>query len=285
MAHSAATAPAAPEDRVLPSLFGDASNPYQVRPYNFVYSLLAHAAAMALLLYLGTVTVRVVNNPHGPIISLLAPDLTLPPAAMKAGGGGGGGARELTPASKGTPPRPSLEQIAPPTVHVIQSPQLAINPTVIVPSVALPSSNTIGDLKGILGPASDGTGSGSGVGNGSGGGAGSGNGRGVGPGSIAGIGGGIYHIGGGVSRPELVSKTDPEFSDEARKAKYQGTVTLNVVVGPDGRVHDARVAIPLGMGLDEKAIESVKHWTFQPAKKDGRPVAVYAQIQVDFRLY
>lgn len=285
MPHSAATAPAPPEDRVLPSLFGDTSNPYQVRPYNFAYSLLAHAAALALLLYLGTVTVRVVNNPHGPIISLLAPDLTLPPAATKAGGGGGGGARELTPASKGTPPKPSLEQIAPPTVHVVQSPKLAIDPTVIVPRVALPSSNTIGDLKGILGPASDGTGSGSGVGNGSGGGAGSGNGRGVGPGSIAGIGGGIYHIGGGVSRPELVSKTDPEFSDEARKAKYQGTVTLNVVVGPDGRVHDARVVIPLGMGLDEKAIESVKHWTFQPAKKDGHPVAVYAQIQVDFRLY
>jgi protein TonB len=285
MANSGAKslAPATPSAYVH-SLFGDAACTYEVKPFNFCYSLLIHAGAIALILFLAHVTVKVVQNPHQSITQLLSP-IEMPFAPDTSHGGGGGGARELLPASKGTPPKASMEQLTPPTLHVMEKPNLPAPPSVIVPNVALPTSNTIGDLKGVLGPASDGTGHGGGLGNGSGGGVGSGDGRGVGPGKIAGIGDGIYHAGHGVSQPRLIFEVDPEFSEEARKAKYQGSAQLQVVIGPDGLVRDAKVVAPLGMGLDEKAIEAVRKWKFDPAKKDGRPVAVYAMIEVNFHLY
>jgi TonB family protein len=285
MAHVATQTAPNPQDMILPSLFGDAANPYEVRPFNFLYSLLAHVAVAALALYVASIGVRVVQNPHAPVSEIFAPPLSLPPAFKRAGGGGGGGARELTPASKGTPPPSSLNQIAPPTVHVAEHPILPAPTAVIVPNVPLPTSSTIGSLKGVLGPASDGTGSGSGIGTGTGGGDGSGNGRGLGPGSIAGIGDGVYRVGGGVSSPKVIKEVEPEFSEEARKAKYTGTVLVRVVIGPDGNVRSASVLSPVGMGLDEKAVEAAKQWKFDPARKDGRPVSVYAQIEVNFQLY
>ena len=124
-----------------------------------------------------------------------------------------------------------------------------------------------------------------GIGSGSGGGVGSGRGPGVGPGWGGGIGNGAYRVGGGVSAPRALYQPDPEYSEEARKAKYQGVVVLWVIVGPDGRVHDMRVQRALGLGLDEKAMEAVKTWKFDPARKDGQPVAVQINVEVNFRLY
>jgi len=288
MAQSAAqaTAPAVAEtELILPSLFGDVSNPYGVRPFNFVYSLLAHFAVLALLLYVASVTVKIVKNPQATVTQLLEPGLTLPQAPTKSGGGGGGGSRELTPASKGTPPRSIDNPIAPPTVHPLVDPKLAANANVLVPTVPLPQSNTLGDLKGVLGPASNGSGVSGGIGTGSGGGVGSGNGIGVGPGKTAGIGDGVFHVGGGVSGPIPTYEPDPEYSEEARKARYQGTVTVSIIVGPDGHVRTAKVISPVGMGLDEKAVDTVLQWRFEPAKKDGHPVAVYASVEVNFHLY
>jgi TonB family protein len=92
-------------------------------------------------------------------------------------------------------------------------------------------------------------------------------------------------VGGGVSAPRAIFSPDPEYSEEARKAKYQGTVVLWVVVGADGRPHDLRVTRSLGLGLDEKAMEAVRTWKFEPAKKDGQAVAVQVNIEVNFRLY
>ena len=86
-----------------------------------------------------------------------------------------------------------------------------------------------------------------------------------------------------MSAPRILYSPDPDYSEEARKAKYQGTVTLWMVVGPDGRSRDVRVARSLG--LDEKAIAAVKQWKFEPAMKDGRPVAVQINVEVNFRLY
>jgi TonB family protein len=140
-------------------------------------------------------------------------------------------------------------------------------------------------LSKIIGPPSNGTGSGGGIGSGSGGGVGSGRGGGVGPGYGGGIGGGAYRVGGGVSAPRTLYAPDPEYSEEARKAKYQGTVILWVVVGANGRVQDVRVQRSLGMGLDERAIESVKQWKFEPARKDGQAVPVQINVEVNFRLY
>lgn len=99
------------------------------------------------------------------------------------------------------------------------------------------------------------------------------------------MGGGVYKVGGGVSAPEAIYSPDPQYSDEARKAHYQGTVILWVIVGADGRPRDVKIARSLGMGLDEKAIEAVRTWRFAPATKDGRPVAVQINVEVNFRLY
>ena len=112
-----------------------------------------------------------------------------------------------------------------------------------------------------------------------------GRGPGVGPGYGGGIGGGIYRVGGGVSAPRAVYSPDPEYSDEARQAKYQGTVVLWCVIGPDGHVHGVRVQRSLGLGLDERAIAAVKTWKFDPARKDGHAVSVQINVEVNFRLY
>jgi TonB family protein len=141
-----------------------------------------------------------------------------------------------------------------------------------------------GDPLAKLGAASNGTGSGSGIGSGSGGGVGSGRGAGMGPGEGGGFGGGVYRIGGGVSAPSLIYKVEPEYSEEARKAKHQGTVVLDVVVDDKGMPQNVRVIRAIGLGLDEKAIEAVSKWRFKPGLKDGRPVAVRASIEVNFRL-
>jgi TonB family protein len=97
---------------------------------------------------------------------------------------------------------------------------------------------------------------------------------------------GIYPAGQkGVSVPEVIYSPEPSFSDEARKAKFQGIVMLLVVVGKDGRPYNVRVGQSLGMGLDEKAIEAVRNWRFRPATFNGQPVATQIAVQVDFHLY
>ena len=134
------------------------------------------------------------------------------------------------------------------------------------------------------GVLSNGTGSGGGIGSGHGGGVGPGSGGGFGPGSGGNAGGGAYRIGGGVSQPVPIYRPDPDYSEEARKAKYQGTVVLSIVVDEKGNPRDVRVTKPLGLGLDQKAIEAVMKWRFRPGMKDGHPVPVIAQIEVNFRL-
>lgn len=119
-------------------------------------------------------------------------------------------------------------------------------------------------------------------GNGSGGGIGSGQGASVGPGRGGGYGGGVFRVGGGVSAPRAIHSPDPVYSDEALKANLQGTVVLFAVVGIDGRATDVHVARSLGMGLDEKAVEALRRWTFEPAKKDGNPVAVQVNVEFTF---
>lgn len=94
----------------------------------------------------------------------------------------------------------------------------------------------------------------------------------------------VYRVGGGVSQPSILFKIEPEYSEEARRAKWQGTVTLSVVVSEFGEVTGVKVLTPLGLGLDQEAIAAVQKWVFKPGRKDGQPVAVYATIQVTFNL-
>jgi len=218
-------------------------------------------------------------------------DPYMPKAAPKKqtmGGGGGGGDRSPLPASKGRLPKPSLRQFTPPMAVVNNpNPKLTMEPTIIAPpDVNLPQVNMAqyGDPLAKIGPPSNGTGSGGGIGSGSGGGVGSGKGGGFGPGEGGGVGGGVYRVGGGVTAPSLLYKKEPEYSEEARKAKYQGTVLLYVEVDSSGKATNIKVQRSLGLGLDEKAIEAVKQWKFKPGYKDGKPVTVAATIEVNFRL-
>ena len=84
--------------------------------------------------------------------------------------------------------------------------------------------------------------------------------------------------------PQLIYEVEPEFSEEARKAKHQGVVVLTIEVDPGGHVRNVRVRQSLGLGLDEKAIEAVSHWRFRPAILDGKPVTTEAVVQFNFQL-
>ena len=214
----------------------------------------------------------------------------LKPAKTQSGGGGGGGDRDVLQASRGKLPKFSMQQITPPAAVIRNdNPKLPVAPTIVIPpEVKLLTQNNMPNLGDPLSHAvmpSNGTGSGSGIGEGEGGGVGKGKGPGFGPGEGGGTGGGLFHVGAGVSPPRQVYSPEPEFSEEARKAKYQGICTLSLIVGVDGRPTDIQVVGALGMGLDEKAIEAVRNWRFEPAMKDGHPVRVPIQIQVDFHLY
>jgi len=94
----------------------------------------------------------------------------------------------------------------------------------------------------------------------------------------------VYRIGSGITAPVPLTKSEAEYSEQARRAKYQGTVSVSLIVNKQGKPEDVRVVKSLGMGLDEKAVESLRKWTFKPGTKDGKPVAVRATIEVNFRL-
>jgi periplasmic protein TonB len=207
----------------------------------------------------------------------------------QVGGGGGGGDRDVLQASRGKLPRFSMQQLAPPVVVVRnEHPKLPVEPTIVIPpQVQLASNNmpNLGDPMAHAVMPSNGTGSGGGIGTGSGGGVGSGIGPGFGPGEGGGTGGGVFHMGSGATPPRPIYSPEPEFSEEARKAKYQGVCTLGMIIGTDGRPTNIRVLNSLGMGLDEKAIEAVRTWRFEPAMKDGHPVRYEIAVEVDFHLY
>jgi protein TonB len=256
-------------------------------------STVAHVIVIGLIIggtILGRRMVTKVEAKPTATVTLVDPgDYTLKPAKTQAGGGGGGGDRDVLQASKGRLPKFSMQQITPPAAVIRNpNPKLAVEPTVIVPPdihVAQLNMPSLGDPKSSALIPSNGTGSGAGIGSGSGGGVGSGSGPGVGPGTGGGMGGGVFRMGKGMIPPRPIYDPEPEFSEEARKAKYQGVCTLEVVVDATGRPTNIKVVGSLGMGLDEKAIEAVKNWRFEPAMKDGHPVAVAVNLEVDFHLY
>ena len=252
-------------------------------------SMAIHVTVLGLLFLIGTN--KAVQKAVKEQIDLIAPDLSPYKPTVKKdnmGGGGGGGDRSATPPSKGKLPRLADKQFVPPMAVVPNpDPKLVMEPTLIIqPDANIPKVNmdVLGDPLAKSGIASNGPGSGGGIGYGPGGGVGSGSGPGYGPGHGGNMGGGAYRIGGGVSPPSVLLKVEPEYSEEARKAKFQGTVILFVVVDEKGNPRELKVIRPLGLGLDQKAIEAVEKWKFRPGMKDGKPVAVQATIEVNFRL-
>ena len=247
---------------------------------SFLVSFASHAALIALI----ASGIFVVRRPFLSPTSSVS-ELTYPLAGH---GGGGSGDRSVIQATRGTPPKFSDEQIAPPAIVVPKSePRLPVDATVLgPPNLKLPESNRIGDLvsSNIVMP-SNGTGGGGSAGDGKGTGLGRGEGAGVGAGRDIGVGGGPYRPAMGITAPRAIYDPEPEYSDEARRVKHQGVVVLALVVDPQGHARDIRVARSLGMGLDEKAIEAVRKWQFNPGTKDGVPVAVQVSVEVNFRLY
>jgi protein TonB len=215
----------------------------------------------------------------------------LPAGNKKAGGGGGGGDRSITPPTKGQAPKFAYTQFTPPEVTIRNlAPKLPMDPTLLGPpelKIANPPLPNVGDPMAGAVTMSGGPGGGGGVGIGTSGGIGSGSGAGLGPGETAGTGGGAFRAGvNGVGSPQCIYCPQPEYSDEARKAKYQGTVLLDVTVTADGRVVNPIVIKGPGLGLEEKALAQVRNWKMRAALgPGGKPVPCRVQIEVTFHLY
>ncbi len=182
--------------------------------------------------------------------------------------------------SKGRLPKLAQEQIVPPMAPPMLPPKIAIEPSVVVqkdlkladnvlPNLGVPNSPIVGRS----------------MGDGRGLGIGSGDGDGIGPGRGGNMGGGFRHVGGTVSAPEVLRAVEPEFSEEARKAKISGDVNVYLWVDEHGNPTHVRVARGMGMGLDEKALEAVRQYKFKPAMENGRPVTVEMYIVVNFQIF
>lgn len=242
-------------------------------------SLVGQAALLAVIIYL---TTHVISGPG--IVSPIP--VASPNQVFYGANGGGGGNREMLPASAGDFPPASLDApIVPPTVIVPKElHKLMIDQSVeMAPDVKMPQSGQIGDPNSAFSQwLSNGKGGPSGIGD-----TGCCGGDGNSTGPHAGNGRpGIHPAGhGGVGIPVPIYSPEPTFSDEARKQKVQGIVRLMLVVGRDGRPYDIRVRQSLGMGLDERAIETLKTWRFRPATFDGKPVDTQIEVEVNFRLF
>ena len=233
-----------------------------------------NAAFLAFLLLVG---VKAIIDQKKPPVVLTPIDLTdykAPKAAVS--NGGGGGSPDKVEAIKGkTPPRVESPVVAPKLAPPV--PSIDVQKDIIIPdNPTLPNFGMSNSPNVKLGSLGNGTGTGIGSGNGSG----------YGPGSGGGIGGGLYRVGGAVSQPVPLNSVEAEFSDEARRAKYQGVCLISVIVDAQGNPQNPRVVRALGMGLDEKALEAVRKYKFKPALKDGKtPVAVMINVEINFRLY
>ncbi len=259
-------------------------------PWAIGISSTFNIGVLLLLLFLGVrqVIKTVANNTD--LTPVDVGDFKAPHQDKLAGGGGGGGDNSILQASKGKLPKLDQKPIVPPQVQTFDKPKIPVPPALDVQNnITLPDNPNmpnIGMKSSVNVVLSNGTGNGGGIGTGSGGGMGSGTGNGYGPGYGGNTGGGIYQIGGGVSAPVPLNSVEAEFSDEARRAKYQGVCLISMIVDTNGMPQNPRVVRALGMGLDEKALEAVRKYRFKPAMKDGKtPVPVMITVEVNFRLY
>jgi len=279
-----------------------------------VASGLVHAAGLVAILFLATL---------GTGRSDVLRDTTakVPPARLvylnlpgPGGGGGGGGLRQPAPppaarlkgpARTASPvaiklPRPASQSIPPARPRrprpIEAAPRPVEAPPAFLPNHALPpvvapvvsfasdGQTVAGLLDSTASEPSQGPGSGGGVGSGEGTGLGEGTGPGIGPGSGGGTGGGPYRQGSGIEPPRLVREVRPRYTEEARRRTVEGEVVVEIVVRSDGRVGDVRILQRLGSGLDDRAVEAVRQWLFEPAQRLGVPVDVLVEVAVEFRL-
>jgi periplasmic protein TonB len=283
--------PVAEKDQPLPQVAsdlqrGDAAGAFMLtRVSSTAVSGLLHAAAILLIL----LATKVAPPPSELSLRLAAfvpRDISawLPSTPRP---GGGGGTRSDSAASAGRLPRAASRQFTPPAAENLNPhPLLAMEPTIVAASDAILASVNLpqfGLPDGVPGPSSGGRGSGGGIGDGIGTGVGNRTGPGAGDGEGA---GGVRGrpLRGAITAPVVQWMIEPEYSEDARKAKVQGTVVLAIEVDARGQVRIVEIRQSLGLGLDERAIEAVRRWKFRPGLRDGKPVATGAVVHVNFRL-
>jgi protein TonB len=289
-----ASAPQGLEQRLAARIAQESQPPiWSARPFAFAESISTkrstasvwtavgiHAAIIAIIAILIAAKVPIAAPVKNAVTALLEPPPPPPVMPKDTKIGGGGGQHDLGPVTQGHLPKLAQTQIVPPKAPPTIPPKLAVEPTVVVqpnlkladnkmPDLGMPNSN----LKGFS------------MGNGNGTGIGSGDGAGIGPGSGGNIGGGVYQVGGSVRPPIAIYTPDPEFSEEARKAKFSGNVVVSLIVDASGNPKNVHVLRGVGMGLDEKAVQAVQQYKFKPALQNGKPVAVYLNVEVNFQIF
>jgi len=233
------------------------------------------------------------------------------PKPERPAGGGGGGREESKPASFGKVPQASLDVpqvVAPDPKPVLpKNPALPVAATVVADPMLVPPDARMlpyGDYKSKSTDPSSGPGTGNGIGTGQGGGIGPGEGGGLGPGRGGNIGGGDFRAGGGgpggggggdysriftgkevTSKARLISKPEPQYTEDARKNQVTGTVVLKCVFSSNGTVTNIRTVSGLPHGLTERAIAAARQIKFVPATKDGHQVSMWMQLEYNFNLY
>lgn len=271
------------------------SDPMAVKrsPASSVMAFCIHGLVVAFLLWISFLPqpkpivkklhiTRITFRPYVPPVT--------PPAPKTMGGGGGGGAHKIVEPIKGkVPPVVQAQKlrIAPQMIRVnhplLPAPAAIVMPKNIkipdnMPNVGMPQSPQVA-------MASQGDGSNGGFGSASGGGIGSGIGGGLGSGQGAGYGGGVMSVGGGVTAPQLIHSVEPDFTEQARAARLQGQVAIQLIVDANGNPEDMQVVHHLGMGLDQKALQAVEQYRFRPAMYHGHAVPVRLIVEVNFHLF
>lgn len=248
-------------------------------------SLLTHIAVFAaMLLFLSRVTPSPRHPPKGPTpLTPYRPPVIRTTAGLNPSDGrGSGGNHNPVPATSGDLPPRSPIQIVRPTLPQNQHPVLPDPATILDPN-ALPTVAATGRIGLPWMPRdtnSPGPGGKDGIGSGPNGTLGDG------PDGLAGIGDSDHLYGPGFIAPRCAYCPYPTYSDDARKAKVQGEVTLQVLVGAEGRAQDIRVVKGIGFGLDERALETVRGWKFVPAYDSSKhAVASWVTVEAVFRLF
>ncbi|MFZ0337241.1 MAG: energy transducer TonB [Terracidiphilus sp.] len=240
--------------------------------------------ALAILLGMRAAINHFPPTPTGTYVDISDLHIFAPLTPRPSSGGNGGGADDLINPIEGRNPKFENAPIAPPMAPLIPQPNVPAESSI---NIRLPENSSMPNI-GVKNSTnvtlvSNGPGTDGGIGTGKRGGVGPGNGNsGWGPGG----GQGIYVPGqDGVIAPTLIYAPEAEFSDEARRNKYQGVCMVSIIVDTRGNPQNAHVIRTLGMGLDEKALEAIRGYRFKPATRDGKPVAVVMNVRVDFRLF
>jgi len=254
-----------------------------------IISIVLHVAMIAAILWAFLAVKKVVPMPVQKVTRIDIPAyMPIAPKGPAMGGGGGGGSHDIIQTPKGRLPQIQEKPVAAPMVIENNHPKMTAAPAINMPKEIQIANNNLPNLgdprTSVVGAPSNGIGSAGGMGIGSGGGIGSGKSNGFGSGGAGGYGGGLYHVGGAVSAPQLVSAPDPEFTDEARRVNYGGVCVVSLIVDAQGNTQRIQVVRHLGMGLDEKAVEAVRHYHFKPAILGGRAVPVEMDVEVTFHL-